>query len=243
MLFAMPQILRRILIVGAILVVVGAVGGVLRNQLGIAFDVESVRAFAEGLGPSAPFLFILVVAGRSLLWLPSQVVLVAAGLCFGTLVGALVGGAGLMLSGVFAFSVARYTGRDAIAKRIGKRGERLLELASRRTGAVAFGLACGYPVSPLIVLQTAAGLTPMSFPNFVLAAFIGGGIRAAVFAYFGNALLDPSAGALITATAIFLVAIAIPFAFPSGRAWLKALYGPLPDSSSPEEETPSPEDS
>ncbi len=224
----MPKNLRRLLIAGLILAVVGGLGSVIRSRLGIEFDVESVRAFADGLGPTAPFLFVFVVAGRSLLWLPSQVVLIAAGLCFGTVTGALVGGAGLMISGVFLFAGARYAGRDAIASRIGARGEHLLGLASRRTGAVAFGLACGYPISPLAPLQAAAGLTPMPFPNFMLSAFLGGGIRAAVFAYFGNALLTPDLGALVSSTAVFLLAIAIPFAFPSGRAWLRELFAPLP---------------
>lgn len=224
----MPRPLRRILIAGLILAVVGGLGSIIRGRLGIEFDVESVRAFADGLGPTGPLLFVFVVAGRSLLWLPSQAVLIAAGLCFGTVTGALVGGAGLMISGAFLFTVARYAGRDSIAARVGARGEILLGLASRRTGAVAFGLACGYPISPLSPLQAAAGLTPMSFPSFLLSAFVGGGIRAAVFAYFGNALLAPSLGALLSATAVFLLALAIPFVFPSGRAWLRELFAPLP---------------
>lgn len=224
----MPKTLRRILIAGLILAVIGGLGSVIRARLGIEFDVESVRTFADSLGPKGPFLFVFVVAGRSLLWLPSQAVLIAAGLCFGTVTGSLVGGAGLMISGAFLFATARYAGRDAIASRIGARGQHLLGLASRRTGAVAFGLACGYPISPLSPLQAAAGLTPMPFPNFLISAFVGGGIRAAVFAYFGNALLAPSFGALASATAVFLLVLAIPFAFPSGRAWLRELFGPLP---------------
>ncbi|MFK7896891.1 MAG: TVP38/TMEM64 family protein [Myxococcota bacterium] len=227
----MPQSLRRLLIAGALLALVGGLGSLIRSRLGIEFDVESVRAFAEGLGPMAPLLFILVVAGRALLWLPSQVVLIAAGLCFGTVTGGLVGGAGLMISGAFLFSVARYAGREAIEKRMGRRGTHLLEITSRRTGAVAFGLACGYPISPLSPLQAAAGLTPMPLPNFLLSAFVGGGIRAAIFAYFGNALLNPTLSTLLSASALFLAALAIPFAFPSGRAWLREIFAAPPPAS------------
>ena len=228
----MHPLIRRLLTLLVILAFIGVVGAWARQRLGIELDVESVRAFANGLGPMGPFLFIFVVAGRTLLWLPSQVVLIVAGLCFGTLVGALVGGAGLMISGLVLFGIARYAGRDAIDQRIGERGRHLLDLANHRTGAVTFGIACGYPVSPLSPLQAAAGLTPMTISNFVFSAFIGGAIRALLFAYFGNALVDASFASLALPTAAFIGVAGIPFLFPTGRKWLSGLFiGPIPPPS------------
>lgn len=215
--------LKRLLITFAGLAFIVIVGGWTRERLGIALDVESVRAFANGLGPAGPLLFVLVVAGRSLLWLPSQVVLIAAGLCFGTLVGALVGGAGLMISGLVLFLAARYAGRDVIERRLGDRVRGILDFTSRRRGAVAFGIACGYPISPLSPMQAAAGWTQMPVGHFVASAFIGGAIRASIFAYFGNALTQASWTSLAAPVAVFGAALAIPLAFPSGRAWLRDL--------------------
>lgn len=222
----MSPLFRRLLTILAVLAFIGLVGGWARERLGIELNVESVRAFAQGLGPSGPLLFVLIVAGRSLLWLPSQVVLIAAGLCFGTLVGALVGGAGLMISGLVLFLVARYAGREALDSRIGRRGRHVLDFASRRSGAVAFGLACGYPVSPLSPLQAAAGLTPMPIPNFLLSAFIGGALRALLFAYFGSALVDASWRSLALPTGIFALSISVPLVFPAGRRWLHDIFIP-----------------
>jgi uncharacterized membrane protein YdjX (TVP38/TMEM64 family) len=219
----MPQTLKRLLITFAGLAFIAIVGGWTRDRLGIALDVESVRAFANDLGPAGPLLFVLVVAGRSLLWLPSQVVLIAAGLCFGTVVGALVGGAGLMISGLVLFLAARYAGRDVIERRLGDRVRGLLDFTSRRSGAVAFGIACGYPISPLSPMQAAAGWTQMAVGHFIASAFIGGAIRASIFAYFGNALLQASWASLAAPVAVFGFALAIPLAFPSGRAWLRDL--------------------
>lgn len=224
MLARMSRLVRRLLIVALVVGFLYVAGGQLRASLGIDFDVESVRRFAQGLGPTAPLLFVLVVAGRSLLWLPSQVVLIAAGLCFGTLVGTFVGGAGLMLSGLALFAGARYAGRDAIEERFGARVRPLLAFTERRSGAVAFGLACGYPVSPLSPLQAAAGCTAMPVPNFVVAAFLGGLIRAGVFAYFGHALAQTSAAALAAPLLVFGAMSAVPLAFPSGRRWLRGLF-------------------
>ncbi|MEM9174400.1 MAG: VTT domain-containing protein [Myxococcota bacterium] len=220
----MHPTVRRLLIVCAILAVVFTAGTILRNQLGIAFEAEAVRDYVLGLGPAAPILFVFIVAGRALLGLPSQLVLIAAGLCFGTGVGALVGGAGLMLSGTAVFAAARYAGRDVIEQRLGDGVQKILNFTSRRTGIVAFSLAFGYPISPLTPLHAAAGWTPMPFANFMTAAFFGGVIRAAVFAYFGNALVEASWTALLAPLAVMALILAIPLAFAEGRAWLRDVF-------------------
>ena len=90
----MKESARRLLLLAGIVVAVYAVGTWLRGYLGIEFSAESIRDYVLDLGPLAPIFFVFIVAGRSMLGLPSQVVLIAAGLCFGTWLGALVGGAG-----------------------------------------------------------------------------------------------------------------------------------------------------
>jgi uncharacterized membrane protein YdjX (TVP38/TMEM64 family) len=227
MLPAMSPTQKRLVITFAIFAIVVAIGSFLRSELGIELDVESVRAFAESLGTAGPILFVFVVAGRALLALPSQIVLIAAGLCFGTVVGTIVGGAGLMLSGLAMFLIARYAGRQSIEERIGERGRHLLDFARHRSGAVTFAIACGYPIMPLSPIQAGAGLTPMPIPNFILAAFVGCSIRSSIFAYFGNAIALSSWIDVIYSAAFFAVAIAVPLAFPRGRAWLRETIAPF----------------
>ena len=233
MLRAMNPTVRRLLIVCGIVAVVYTAGTILRARLGIEFEAEAVRDYVLGLGPAAPILFVFIVAGRALLGLPSQLVLIAAGLCFGTVVGSLVGGAGLMLSGIAVFAAARYAGRDVIVQHLGDGVQRVLNFTSRRTGVVAFSLAFGYPISPLTPLHAAlrptlarcsAGWTPMPTANFAAAAFAGGVIRAAVFAYFGNALVDASWTALLAPVAVLGIVLAVPLAFAEGRAWLRDVF-------------------
>lgn len=233
MLPRMSPTFKRLLIALAMFGIVVALGDWARIRLGPQLDVDSVRSFAEGLGPAGPILFVFVVAGRGLLALPSQIVLIAAGLCFGTAIGTLVGGAGLMLSGLALFATARYAGRRAVDERVGSRGRRLLDLASHRSGAAIFALACGYPILPLSPIQAAAGLTPMSIAYFIPAAFTGGVIRASLFAYFGNALADASWVGAISAAGLFAVVLAIPLTFPTGRAWLREIFRPTPNEQAP----------
>jgi uncharacterized membrane protein YdjX (TVP38/TMEM64 family) len=218
------DVFRRLLVIVLAVVAVFALGTVLRGRLGIDLDAESVRDYVLGLGPAAPVLFVAIVALRALLGLPSQVVLIAAGLCFGTALGSIIGGAGLMLSGLFLFAVARYAGRDTIERHLGPRVRNVLEFTSRGSGAVAFSLACAYPISPLSPLQAAAGWTPMPITNFFVSTFVGGMVRAGVFAYFGDALTRASWGALLAPLALFAVGVTIPICFPSGRAWLRSLF-------------------
>ena len=229
MLPAMKPTARRMLVVCVLVLAVYAAGGLLRERLGIEFNAESVRDYVLALGPAAPLLFILIVAGRALLGLPSQIVLIAAGLCFGTVVGSIVGGTGLMISGIFLFAAARYAGREVIEKRLGEGAQRVMNFTGRRTGIVAFALVFGYPISPLSPLQAAAGWTPIPVPNFLVAAFIGGLLRASVFAYFGDALIDASWGTLLAPGAVLALALAIPLTFAEGRAWLRDVFVGPPD--------------
>jgi len=188
-------------------------------------DVGSVRIFAEGLGPLGPLLFVGVIAMRSFLALPSQVVLLAAGLCFGTAIGTLVGGTGLMLSGLGIFLAVRFTGAQQMTTRLAGRFDGLMEALGHRTGAVVLALGSGYPISPLSPIHAVASLTPMSVGLFILAAFIGGLIRAAIFAFFGNAITESSRSELLLASGALLAVLAIPFTLRAGRSWLRRLFG------------------
>lgn len=222
----MSPLFRRLALVAVVVAVLLFASSVLRAQLGLDFGlgVESIRRFAESMGPIAPLLFVFVVAARALLGLPSQVVLIAGGLCFGTVIGALVGGAGLMLSGVALFLLARYAGREAIERRIGIRRRALLEIAAKRRGALVLALASAYPISPLSPLQAGAGLTAMPLASFVPAAFAGGTLRAATFAYFGDAIIDLENHQIAGALVLFLILVALPLALPGGRSWLNAFF-------------------
>lgn len=236
----MSPLLRRLALVAVVATALFFAGAALRTRLGLdlSLDVDAIRRLAEGMGPVGPLLFVFVVAARALLWLPSQVVLVAAGLCFGAGLGALVGGTGLMLSGVALFLLARYAGRDAVERRIGRRRRALLEIAAKRRGAIVLALASGYPLAPLSPLQAGAGLTAMPLASFVPAAFVGGTVRAATYAFFGDAIIDLEGHQIAGALALVLIVVALPLALPGGRNWLHAFLLNQSEATPPEATPP-----
>ena len=78
MILEMPTSQKRLLMTTFIILAALAIGGWTRNRLGIQFDVEAVRVFAESLGAAGPILFVFLVAGRSLLAAESMTNLISS---------------------------------------------------------------------------------------------------------------------------------------------------------------------
>ena len=64
-----------------------ALGRVFASRLGIEWDPSSVRELVAGLGAWGPVLFVGLLTFRQILLIPSQILLVAGGLCFGIFQG------------------------------------------------------------------------------------------------------------------------------------------------------------
>ncbi len=105
--------MRRALPFALLALLVGLVvaGGTIRTRIGVDLSPESVRAYVLGLGLVAQVVFVGLVVFRNFLLLPSMVVLTAGGLAFGATLGTLLGGTGILLSGMMTFGVARAVGR------------------------------------------------------------------------------------------------------------------------------------
>jgi uncharacterized membrane protein YdjX (TVP38/TMEM64 family) len=180
---------RRLLVAAAVALAIPA-GWYLRGRLGIEWDVETARALVEEMGFWAPGIFILLVTFRFILFVPSQVMLVAAGVCFGFLRGTLYGTVGLTLSGLMAFGLARYLGGDVLRRRVPPGLQGALHAAGRGTGALVVTIGTAYPVGPLTGYHIGAGLTCMSLSLYTLALVIGALMRASLFTFLGSRVAE-----------------------------------------------------
>jgi uncharacterized membrane protein YdjX (TVP38/TMEM64 family) len=211
---------RRSLVGLGVLCALGAGAYAARNALGLEWSAESVRETVASYGLWGPLVFVLLTGFRSLLLIPSQILLVAGGLCFGAAAGTIYGGLGMVISGSAAFGLARYVGREAILTNVPESMRWAFSAAGSKAGAAVVFVGTGYPVGPVTAFHAGAGLTAMAIPVF-LAALLGGSLlRAWIYASFGSVLVGGD-WRILAAGALLLAAAALPLAHPRSRRWLK----------------------
>jgi len=195
-----------------------------RDRLGIDLEPQSIREWILDTGPVAPVLCVGLVALRSLIGLPSQLVLIVAGLSFGVFWGTVYGAVGLEISGLITFQLARIAGRDAVHRKIPERMRPIIARAGERPGAFFIAVATAYPIGVLTAYHGLAGVTSMKVAVFSLALALGAVVRAGTYAYFGNSLLAGDLEMMFIATGIILGLMALPLFFPSGRAFFRRVF-------------------
>lgn len=210
---------KEIALLGAVVLVL-VLGRYAAIRLGIEWSPGSVRELVGGLGGWGPVLFVGLVTFRQVILIPSQILLVAGGLCFGVAAGTVYGAAGLVLSATLVFLLARYVGKEAMLARIPDELKPVLDAAGRRAGPALIAIGTGYPVGPLTAYHAGAGLTTMPVLAFVLAVAAGGLVRGLVFTYFGSAMMAGVGRQLLVAGALLLLAASLPLASPRARRWL-----------------------
>lgn len=191
-----------------------------RSRMGLEWNVESVRAFVAGLGFWGPLAFVLLLGFRMLLLIPSKILLVVGGICFGLVEGSLYGALGIVLSGVLAFGLTRWLGVERLRSQVPPRARRTLELAGSRGGAGLMGLATGYPIGPLTIYHVGAALTSMPFVVFLVALCAGALVRAGLYAWFGEVLATGGLTEMALAGGVLALA-ALPLLHPRVRGWFR----------------------
>jgi uncharacterized membrane protein YdjX (TVP38/TMEM64 family) len=200
-----------------VLLVVLVLGGQwLRSQLGLHPSVDAVRAWADDLGWRAPAAFLVLVILRQLVLLPAVVLLTAGGVIFGGVLGTMLGGTGIIVSGFANFALARRLGDVMVP---GEWRPRLRRLIARGSAPVMMfaGIATAHPIGPLLAAHWTAGCSTIATSTFLFVIVPTSYARAAALATFGSTLTDwGSAPALLFAAALVAV-VAIPLAIPSVR--------------------------
>ena len=169
------------LAVAVVVLVVQPTPGAVRER------VAGVRAWADGIGPLAPLLFIAVSASLTPLMFPGPLLAGASGLLFGTALGFPVTLTSAVLGATIAFLIARYLAGDAVQQLAGPRLQGLEELVSRR-GFVSVLYARIAPGVPYTLVNYAAGLTRIPLAVFAAATALGTAPRAFAYTALGGSL-------------------------------------------------------
>jgi uncharacterized membrane protein YdjX (TVP38/TMEM64 family) len=207
------------ILVGAMLLGALAVGAYwARTAFGVEWTPASLREVVQRAGIWGPIVFILLLTLRPILVIPSQLLLISAGICFGTLEGAVYAAVGITLGGVAAFGLTRWLGRDAVLARMPSGLRSTLENGRSAPALGILFLGTAYPIGPVIWFSVGAALTGIALPSFVVTLFAGGFVRAATYTYFGSSLVDADLYEMVLgALAIGAVAM-LPLLHPRLRA-------------------------
>lgn len=194
-------------------------GRLLRSAFGIEFSATAIQSWVNTFGWASPALFVALVTFRQFLLLPSAILLTVGGLCFGVLAGTGLGTAGIVLSGLMNFALARAMGRRWVQNRYGHKLARL-ERRIERTGPYLVWAATAHPIGPMSPAHWAAGFSSVRLVGFVLAILIGGCLRSVGYSFFGSTWLAWGSSQFYLAGGLLVAAIVLPLAHPRVRRWL-----------------------
>jgi uncharacterized membrane protein YdjX (TVP38/TMEM64 family) len=193
----------------------------LRAHLGLGSSLADLQAAVQDLGWRGPGVFLALVTFRQFLAIPAALLLAAGGLCFGVALGTLLGAAGIIVSGLGKFGIARAVGRRWISVRPGGRLARL-EARVQRLGPGMIGLSTAHPLGILAPFHWAAGLSAVRLAPFALALCLGAPVRAFAYSVFGATLVDPGTPAFWVAALGLAAVIVLPLLIPGVRARVMA---------------------
>ncbi len=183
---------------------------------------QVIADFFRGLGTPwwSPLVFVPLYAFGVAFGLPGTIPTLAGGAIFGVGRGMLFNTIGANLGALFAFLVARYLGRDFVA-RILKGKAAILD---EKIGEHGFGTILYLRLIPLVPfngLNFGAGVSRVSLRDYVLGSLIGMVPGTLVYTYFADALIRGSGEARREAFLHFLVAAGLLVAFTVLTGWIR----------------------
>jgi len=208
------------LMLAVLAIVVGS--HLVRTRLGIELSPDGIRATVDALGGYGPVVFFALVTFRQFLAIPSWLILPVGGLCFGPLLGTVLGGGGLAVSGCLKFGAARWAGRAWFLRHFGDHFRRL-EPHVDRLGPMVIGLSAAHPFGILAPFHWGAGLSSIRFAPFALALALGAPVRAFAFSALGATILEPGTPEFLAACIGLGSLMLVPLAFPGIRRRLWSL--------------------
>lgn len=139
--------------------------------------------------PWAPLVAILAFAVFASVGVPQIVLITAVVAAFGPWAGLGYSWTGKMLACSLGFAVGRRFGAGLVARFASPRVNELMQLIARR-GFVVSALIRMVPTVPSVLVNVAAGATPMRFWDFFFGTALGSVPKMALLAFGGHAAME-----------------------------------------------------
>ncbi|MGZ3377544.1 MAG: TVP38/TMEM64 family protein [Phenylobacterium sp.] len=173
---------------------------------------------------SGPWSLPVAVAAFAVLafvGVPQIMLIAAAVVAFGPTLGFAYSWVGTMVSSLVGFYLGRMAGAKALERFSGEGVRRFMDLVGRN-GFFASFIVRLVPSAPFIVVNMAAGVTPMRLSAFALGTALGIVPKIVLVAFAGNSIVRLMKGE-VGKDALWLAAIAAAWVLIGlgARAWLK----------------------
>lgn len=187
---------------------------------------QVIAEFFRSLGDPwwAPVVFVPIYAVGVAFGLPGTIPTLAGGAIFGVVRGMLYNTIGANVGALLAFLMARYLGRDFVARVLKGKAAQL----DQKIGSHGFGTILYLRLIPLVpfnALNFAAGISRVSLRDYVLGSLIGMLPGTLVYTYFADALIRGTAEARKEAFLHFLLAAGLLVAFTLITGWIRRRRG------------------
>ncbi|WP_245900394.1 TVP38/TMEM64 family protein [Prauserella shujinwangii] len=163
----------------------------------------ALRAWADGLGPAAPLLFLLVYAVCTTAPVPRTVFNLAAGLLLGEAVGVAVALAATVASGALGFLAARALGRELVTRHLHRGPVRAVDERLSRGGVLAVLSLRLIPVLPFAPLSYCCGVSSVRLRPYLAGTAVGSLPGTVAVVVLGDALTGTTPPALLVCYAAF----------------------------------------
>lgn len=178
-------------------------------HLSARLDPGRIEEWIEAAGAFGPLLFMLVMAVAVVSPVPTFPLDVLAGRLFGPLLGTLYAVSGATAGSLVSFLVARWLGRDLIARFLRGHINFCRECSDKLLTKVVL-LARLIPAVSFDMVSYGAGLTKMSWARFGLASFVGMLPLTFVYVSFGPLLSVGRTTAWIGGTIVVALFFLLP---------------------------------
>jgi len=183
------------------------------------------RWLGAASGPWALPVAVAAFAGLAFIGVPQFMLIAAAVVAFGAWTGFAYSWIGTMVSSLVGFYLGRAAGAKALKTLSGESMQKFMDLVGRN-GFLASLIVRLVPSAPFIVVNMAAGVTPMRAFDFAAGTAVGIVPKIALTAFAGNSIVQALNGGGVEHVA-WLVAIAALWIAIGwfARRWLKAREG------------------
>ena len=180
-------------------------------------DPGELQTWISSAGYWAPIIYVALYIVATVLVLPSTVLNLTGGLVFGPWLGTAWTSLGAIIAAIAAFAFTRTVGREAVAKRLAGRWQ-AMDAEVRRGGLFYMFAIRLVPIMPYGLVNFAAGLTSISFQDYIVGTTLGTVPSVLPFVLLGSSGLT----ALGSGDALPLVgALALTGILVAGSTWYR----------------------